>query len=59
MNFEILAGELQRLIEARNSAIIINPAPDLTEKVIIGSIVTILNEETGKKQKVKITGDME
>jgi transcription elongation GreA/GreB family factor len=59
MNFEILARELQRLIEARNSAIIINPAPDLTEQVIIGSIVTILNEKTGKKQKVKITGNVE
>lgn len=59
MNFEILASELQRLIEARNSAIIINPAPDLTQQVIIGSVVTILNEKTGDKQKVKITGNVE
>ena len=57
MNFEITAGELQKLIEIRNSAIIIRPTPDYTQEVILGSIVTILNEKTGEKQKVQITGD--
>ena len=58
MNFEVAAGELQKLIETRNSAVIIEPAPDLTEQVILGSIVTILNEKTGEKQKIKLTGDI-
>ena len=57
MNFEITARELQKLIEIRNSAQIIEPAKDYTEEVILGSIVTIINEETGEKQKVQITGD--
>lgn len=57
MNFEITARELQKLMEVRNSAQIIQPAPDMTEQVILGSIVTILNEKTGETQRVKITGD--
>ncbi|MFA6475938.1 MAG: hypothetical protein WCV68_00830 [Candidatus Paceibacterota bacterium] len=57
MNFEITADELQKLIEVRNSAIIIEPARDYTEEVILESIVTILNEKTGEKQKIKLTGD--
>ncbi|MCX6713520.1 MAG: hypothetical protein NTV48_00215 [Candidatus Vogelbacteria bacterium] len=57
MNFEITACELQKLMEVRNSAQIIEPAPDLTEAVILGSLVTVLNEKTGEKQRVKITGD--
>lgn len=68
MNFEITARELQKLIEVRNSAQIIQPAPDMTEpssaqgygraqQVILGSIVTILNEKTGEMQRVKVTGD--
>ena len=57
MEFEITARELQKLIEVRNSAQIIQPTPDMTEQVILGSIVTILNEKTGETQRVKITGD--
>lgn len=57
MNFEITANELQKLIEIRNSAVVLEPAPDLTQQVILGSIVTILNEKTGEKQKIKLTGD--
>lgn len=57
MNFEVTARELQRLIEIRNSAKIIHPPRDLAEEVIIGSIVTILNEKTGEKQRVQISGD--
>ena len=57
MNFELTARELQKLIEVRNSAIIIQPSLTITEEVILGSIVTILNEKTGEMQRVRVTGD--
>ena len=56
-NFEMTAAELQKLIEIRNSAVIIETETRLAEMVGIGSTVKILNQNTGQTQLVKITGD--
>ncbi len=56
-NFETTAAELQKLIEIRNSAKIIKIGNKPSKKVRLGSVVKILNQNTGQTQLVKITGD--
>lgn len=56
-NFEMTAAELQKLIEIRNGAMILDPNQNQPNLIAIGSTVKILNQNTGQTQLVKITGD--
>jgi len=56
MNFEITARELQKLIEVRNSAQIIQP-PKSNKKIQIGHIVIIEEKETGERHRIRLTGE--
>ncbi len=56
MQFDIIAEELQKLIETRNSAQIITP-PFFNEEIGIGNVVLLKNTKTGEKHLLKITGN--